>query len=67
MALALLVFCMTTLWPVTYLYLDVWVFLVGAFACRVCPPPARLAPIAAAGAIVSSFMLVLLSSQELRC
>ena len=52
MALALLVFCMTTLWPVTYLYFDVWVFLIGAFACRISPPPRRLAAIAAAGAIV---------------
>ena len=29
MALALLVFSMTTLWPVLYVYFDVWVFLVA--------------------------------------
>lgn len=52
MALALLVFSMTTLWPVTYLYFDVWVFIIGAFAFRVSPPPRRLAGIAAGGAIV---------------
>ena len=52
MALGLLVFCMTTYWPVTYLYFDVWVFLIGAFALRVSPPAARLARIGAAAAIV---------------
>jgi hypothetical protein len=29
MALALLVFSMTTLWPVLYVYFDVWVFLIA--------------------------------------
>jgi hypothetical protein len=34
MALALLVFSMTTLWPVSYLYFDVWVLLAcGLLAC----------------------------------
>jgi hypothetical protein len=52
MTLGLLVFSMTTLWPVIYLYFDVWVFAIGAFACRLSPPPQRLARIAAGGAIV---------------
>jgi hypothetical protein len=54
MVLALLVFSMTTLWPVTYLYFDVWVLLIGAFAFRVCPPPRRLAGFAAGILLVAA-------------
>ena len=46
MALALLVFSMTTLWPVTYLYFDVALLLVcGALAGALPPRPRGLAPI----------------------
>jgi hypothetical protein len=50
MALALLVFSMTTLWPVSYLYYDVWVLIVAAYAFRVSPPPRRAMPLVAAAA-----------------
>jgi hypothetical protein len=32
-AFALLVFCMTTLWPVTYVYFDVFILIASAAAC----------------------------------
>lgn len=51
MALALLVFSMTALWPVAYLYYDVWVLIVGAFAFRVCPIPGRVPVLAVTLAI----------------
>src|SRR5262249_15609403 len=52
LALALLVFSMTTLWPVTYLYFDVWVLLAASFAFRLSPPPRALAALGAAFATI---------------
>jgi hypothetical protein len=37
LALALLVFSLTTLWPVIYLYFDVWVLLISALAVASVP------------------------------
>jgi len=62
LALALMVFSLTTLWPVLYLYFDVWVLLAAAWAVRSVPPPrgrsivliAACAALAVSGAAVLS-------------
>jgi len=58
MALVLLVFSMTTLWPVIYLYFDVWVLLVcGALAEIPAARTSRLA-ITWSGLVIASLALV---------
>jgi hypothetical protein len=58
MALALLVFCMTTLWPVGYIYLDVFLLLTaGALAETAWLRQRRLTPVFA-GALAATAVLV---------
>ena len=64
LALSLAVFSMTTLWPVTYLYFDVWIILLGGIAVRsvpslprrrfILPAIAGLAFVVSAGAVLSA-------------
>jgi hypothetical protein len=53
LALSLLVFSLTTLWPVTYLYFDVWIVLVSSLAVSSVPLHA-MRPRALASAAVAA-------------
>jgi hypothetical protein len=54
LALSLLLFSMTTLWPVLYLYFDVWVFLLSASAVSASAVPRRLLSLTAWTAVIAA-------------
>ncbi len=62
MVLALLAFSMTTLWPVTYVYFDVWVLAASSLAVTAWPArdraPGAIGFVAAAWALAATAVLV---------
>ena len=61
MAIALLVFSMTTLWPVLYLYFDVWVLLACALIAAAGPERAAR-PIGGAAAAFAVALIIVLAA-----
>jgi hypothetical protein len=71
MALALLVFSMTTFWPVIYLYFDVWIFVacaLAASAIRKSSPDSMTSPrvVGATAALSALSLAVVLSTAAWR-